>query len=108
MTRLPGRATALPVLFLLSLPVAAFLSTCGGSGGSNGGDDPVALCKQGCDVYTNLCFPDAGIAGGTAKGFCQDACNDPRVMNARSCSNGPAIVAAYKACLGKQTCQEVM
>jgi len=95
--------------FLLALLAAPFVLTCGSSSGiKNGGDDPVALCNQTCDVYANLCFPDAGQAGTLAKGVCQTSCSSPSVMNSKSCSNGDQIAAAYKACLDKTTCAEVM
>ena len=95
---------------VLALVAAPFVPTCGGnsSGIKSGGDDPVALCNQSCDVYVNLCFPDAGQAGTLAKGVCQTTCSSPSVMNSKNCSNGPQIAAAYKACVDKTTCSDVM
>lgn len=80
----------------------ALWAACGGDSSGNG-DDPVALCKQGCDKSISLCFPDAGDA---IKSMCEQSCtsNDGGTSN---CTNASDRSAAAKACLDKTTCADL-
>jgi hypothetical protein len=87
----------------------AFLGTliwaaCGGDDDSGSGD-PVASCKQACNKFVSLCYPDAG-------GFfnCDTSCSprDGGNGGGGTCSNASEVSAAYKACLQKNTCEELM
>src|SRR5690348_16151106 len=84
--------------------VIAFVGTllwvaCGGD--NNSGDDPVALCKEGCAKVQSLCFPDAG-------GTLECKCTATDGGAGTTCTNQDAINAAYKACLDKTTCQDFL
>ena len=68
---------------------------------SSGGDDPVALCKQGCAKVESLCFADSG-------GTFECNCTAPDGGGSTTCTNQDAINAAYKACLEKNTCAELL
>jgi hypothetical protein len=85
--------------------VVAFVGTllwaaCG-SDNDSGGEDSAALCKQGCDKVVSLCFADAG------DNF-QCTCPLPPDGGASPCANQSEMTAAYKACLEKTTCQDLL
>jgi hypothetical protein len=89
---------------VLSCVCLTFLGACGGSSSTN---DPVALCKQGCAKGVSLCYADAGDTGPTYKAVCESACATA-AAEAKMCSNSSAITAAYKVCLNKTTCDDLM
>jgi len=118
------RRAVLSTAFLtVALLAVSAVSNCGGGGGSStgtgggggasahgtggvaGAADPVALCKQTCDAYISLCFPDAGVLGTTAKGICEGACSTGA---SGTCTNASAIASAYQACLSQTTCSGIM
>ena len=74
----------------------------------NAGDDPLALCKQGCSKVESLCFADSG---GTFECHCtapDGGSGSDASSGATTCTNQDAINAAYKACLDKTTCTEFL
>jgi hypothetical protein len=84
------------------------LAACGSDddSGGGGGDDRVALCKQTCEKIQSVCFGDAGSPGG-----CDTTCTNQQSdagPGGSSCTNESEIVAAFKACLEKTTCQELL
>jgi hypothetical protein len=93
-----------------ALSSAAAVVGCGGGGSSS--DDPVALCKEGCDKTISLCFKDAGSIAGMSvdslKSTCSSNCTTNAGTSQKSCSNSSEIISAYKTCLGKSTCSELM
>jgi hypothetical protein len=79
-------------------------ASCGGGGS----DDPVALCKQGCAKQFSLCFADAGATAATFQSICESSCSSNTSVNqTKTCTNSSAIIAAYKTCLAKTTCDEL-
>jgi hypothetical protein len=82
--------------------VALTLSACGGGSTK---EDPVALCKQGCDKAISLCAVDAGIPTATLKMICETSCATS-TPTGTTCKNSSAIIAAYKVCQSKTTCDE--
>jgi len=91
----------LRALLVLSL-VSATLS-CGGSSK----EDPVALCKQGCNKAVELCADDlGGLTPAQAKALCEGICTSQVGGNGMTCTNESAIIAAYKTCQTKTTCDE--
>jgi hypothetical protein len=78
-------------------------AACGGDDDGNS-DDPVAICIQGCTKVQSLCSPDAG---GTTN--CDNICvARDGGGGTTSCTNQNEITAASKACLEKNTCQELL
>jgi len=90
------------------LVVAGFGSlvwaACGGDddNGGGGGEDRVALCKQACEKLLSVCFGD----GGDGMTSCANSCSTS--SDAGTCSNESEMLAAYKACLEKATCTELL
>ena len=83
--------------------VIAFVGTllwaaCGSD--DSGGDDLVALCKQACAKAQSLCFADSGQTF-------ECKCNPPDA-GATTCTNEDEISAAYKACLEKNSCNDLL
>jgi hypothetical protein len=82
-------------------------AACGGDdddGGGGGGEDRVALCKQACEKLLSVCFGDGG--GGTS---CANSCTTSDAgTSGATCSNESEMLAAYKACLEKATCTELI
>jgi hypothetical protein len=77
-------------------------AACGGD--DSEGDDVVASCKQACNKLVSLCFADAG-------GFfnCDTSCapKDGGGTGGSQCTNTSEANAAFKACLEKNTCDEL-
>lgn len=96
-----------------TLSAVAGIVGCGGSSSSSS-DDPVALCKQGCDKSISLCYSDGGAPGGLSASDLKSACTNACSMGAsssassKSCSNSSQIISAYKGCLAKTTCSALM
>jgi hypothetical protein len=78
-------------------------AACGGDDSS--GDDPVASCKQACNKFVSVCYPDAGDFFN-----CDSSCTprDGGGTGGSNCTNASEMSAAYKACLEKNTCDELM
>lgn len=95
---------ALRPLLFLSLVSLSVLATCGGGSSK---EDPVAVCKQGCSKYIDLCPDDlGGLTPAQAKAFCETACSST-MGGGKECKNASAIVAAGKMCLSKTTCDDL-
>jgi hypothetical protein len=73
-------------------------------GSDDSGDDPIALCNQGCAKIRSLCLADAG---GTFECNCTPT-DGGGGGGGPTCTNQDAINAAYKACLEKNTCEELL
>ena len=94
----------LRAMLVVSL-VSVFASSCGG--GSK--EDPVALCKQGCNKYVDLCASSlpGGLDAATFKAFCETGCTS-NMGGGEKCKNESAIIAAAKPCLSKTSCDALM
>ena len=83
-------------------------AACGGDdddGGGGGGEDRVALCKQACEKLLSVCFGDGG--GGMTS--CANSCSmSDAGTSGGTCSNESEMVAAFKACLEKTTCSDLL
>ncbi len=94
--------------FACALLPAALTIGCGG-GGSSSSDNPVALCMQGCDKTVSLCYADGGTSASSIKNQCASSCSSTGGSTSQqTCSNSNAIISAYKGCLAKTTCNDLM
>jgi hypothetical protein len=84
------------------LAAAVFGLVLGACGSSSSGDDPKALCMSGCTKAKACLPPDIAAAFD-----CVTTCANPDTSPSK-CSNASEIIAAGKACLAKDKCDEYL